>query len=472
LNRHREISKYVVADFLCSAITWAAFWIFRKQYIESEKFGIQVPLTFDTRFVIALVVIPCFWVFLYFLSGLYANVFRKSRIAEVKQLFYTNVIGVLILFFTILLKNIIIDYKTYYFAISVLFGMQFILSSLAHIILTTITNRKIHNREIGFNTILVGSNNRAIQLFDDMQNQHASSGNSFVGFVHVNSSNGMSELSSKLKHLGDFENIHDIIIKEKAEEVIIAIESSEHKYIETIINKLSGTDTVIKIIPDMYDILTGSVKFSSIIDAPLIVVSKDILQPKQVILKRAFDIAVSLFCLTVLSPVYLIVAIIIKLTSKGPVFYSQQRIGLHGKPFTIYKFRSMLNEAEKNGPALSSKDDSRITKVGKFLRKSRMDELPQFFNVLIGTMSIVGPRPERQFFIDQIIQKAPQYTHLHKIKPGITSWGQVKYGYAENVEQMIRRMKYDILYLENISFLLDIRILIYTVLIVIQGRGK
>ncbi len=448
MNRRREISKYVIADFLCSAITWAAFWIFRKQYIESEKFGIQVPLAFDVRFIVAIIVIPCFWIFLYFLSGLYANVFRKSR-------------------------NVIIDYKTYYFAISVLFGMQFILSSLVHIILTTITNRKIHNREIGFNTILVGSNSRAMQLFDDMQNQHASSGNNFVGFVHVDSGNGQTpELSRKLKHLGDFENIHDIIVKEKAEEVIIAIESSEHKYIETIINKLSGTETVIKIIPDMYDILTGSVKFSSIIDAPLIVVSKDILEPKQAILKRAFDIAVSLFCLTVLSPVYLIVDIIIKLTSKGPVFYSQERIGLHGRPFTIYKFRSMLNEAEKNGPALSSKDDSRITKVGKFLRKSRMDELPQFFNVLIGTMSIVGPRPERQFFIDQIIQKAPQYTHLHKIKPGITSWGQVKYGYAENVDQMIRRMKYDILYLENISFLLDIRILIYTVLIVIQGRGK
>ncbi|HTA27243.1 MAG TPA: sugar transferase, partial [Bacteroidia bacterium] len=197
-----------------------------------------------------------------------------------------------------------------------------------------------------------------------------------------------------------------------------------------------------------------------------------ILEPKQVILKRAFDIAVSLFCLIILSPVYLIIAIIIKLTSKGPVFYSQERIGLHGKPFTIYKFRSMAHGAEKNGPALSSKDDNRITKVGKFLRKTRLDELPQFLNVLIGTMSIVGPRPERKFFIEQIIQKAPQYTHLQKIKPGITSWGQVKYGYAENVEQMVRRMKYDLLYLENISFLLDMRILIYTVLIVMQGRGK
>ncbi len=473
MNRRWEISKYVIADFLCSAITWAAFWIFRKQYIESEKFGIQVALTFDVKFYIALVVIPSFWIFLYLLSGLYANVYRKSRIAEIKQLFITTVIGVVILFFTLLLKNVIITYKSYYFSTSVLFSMQFILTSLAHILITTATNRKIHNREIGFNTILIGSNARAVQLFDDMESQKSSSGNRFVGFVHVDSNNGASsELSGKLNHLGDFENIHDLIVQEKAEEVIIAIESSEHKYIETIINKLSDTKTVIKIIPDMYDILTGSVKLSSILDAPLIVVSKDILEPKQVILKRVFDTMVSMFCLIILSPVYLIIAIIIKLTSKCHVFYSHERIGLHGKPFTIYKFRSMTHGAEKNGPALSSKDDNRITKVGKFLRKTRLDELPQFFNVLIGTMSIVGPRPERSFFIEQIVQKAPQYTHLQKIKPGITSWGQVKYGYAENVEQMIRRMKYDLLYLENISFLLDMRILIYTVLIVVQGRGK
>lgn len=474
MNRRREILKYIIADYLCSALTWAAFWIFRKQFIESKKFGIQMDLTFDARFyLVAFILIPTFWIVLYMLSGLYVNVYRKSRIAEIKQLFITGIIGVLILFFTILLKNVIIDYKTYYFAISVLFGMQFILSSLVHIILTTSTNRKIHNRRIGFNTILIGSNSKAIQLYDDMQGQRSSSGNNIVGFVHVESGNGMSsELNTRLKHLGEFENIHQIIRKENAEEVIIAIESSEHKHIENILNKLSDTTMVIKIIPDMYDIITGSVKFSSINDAPLIVVSKDILEPKQVILKRAFDIIVSLCCLTILSPVYVVIAIIIKITSKGPVFYTQERIGLHAKPFTIYKFRSMYHEAEKHGPALSSKDDNRITPFGRFLRKSRMDELPQFFNVLIGTMSIVGPRPERRFFIDQIIQRNPQYTYLHKIKPGITSWGQVKYGYAENVEQMVRRMKYDILYVENMSFLLDLRIIIYTVLIVFQGRGK
>jgi lipopolysaccharide/colanic/teichoic acid biosynthesis glycosyltransferase len=132
----------------------------------------------------------------------------------------------------------------------------------------------------------------------------------------------------------------------------------------------------------------------------------------------------------------------------------------------------MRTDAELSGPQLSSETDPRRTRVGQFLRKSRLDELPQFINVLAGDMSVVGPRPERQYFIDQIVKKAPYYLRLHRIKPGITSWGQVKFGYAENVDEMIERMKYDILYLENMSLGLDIKIMIYTALIMIQRRGK
>jgi len=189
-------------------------------------------------------------------------------------------------------------------------------------------------------------------------------------------------------------------------------------------------------------------------------------------LKRISDVIFASFVLVLGMPFFLCIAAIIKLGSKGPVLFKQERIGKDGLPFNIYKFRSMYTDAEKNGPALSKEGDSRITPFGRFLRKSRIDEFPQFYNVFIGDMSLVGPRPERQYFIDQIVQIAPHYKHLNKVRPGITSLGQVKYGYAQNVSEMVERLKYDILYIENMSFAMDLRILLYTILVMVQGRGK
>jgi exopolysaccharide biosynthesis polyprenyl glycosylphosphotransferase len=222
----------------------------------------------------------------------------------------------------------------------------------------------------------------------------------------------------------------------------------------------------------MYDILSGSVKMNAIYGAPLIEISPDLMPVWQQAAKRLIDIVASALFLFIFSPVFLAVAVIVKATSRGPIFFIQERIGLHGVPFNIFKFRSMFMGAENGTPMLSSDNDSRITPFGKFMRKVRLDEIPQFYNVLIGDMSLVGPRPERQFFIDQIMPIAPHYRHLHKVKPGITSWGQVKFGYAENVDEMVERLKYDIIYIENMSLALDIKILIYTVKTVLQRSGK
>jgi len=222
----------------------------------------------------------------------------------------------------------------------------------------------------------------------------------------------------------------------------------------------------------MYDILLGRVRMNSILGTPLIEVKNDYQPEWEKRFKLFSDYLAALLCILIFSPVFLICSLIIKFSSKGPIIFKQERIGINGKPFTIYKFRSMIIDSEKNGPQLSSERDLRITKFGKFMRKIRLDEIPQFFNIIKGDMSFVGPRPERHFYAKKLIEKAPHYKRIYKVKPGITSWGMVKFGYAENIEEMMRRLKYDIIYMENRSLLIDLKILIHTIVIILERKGK
>ncbi|MCB8994335.1 MAG: sugar transferase [Bacteroidales bacterium] len=470
MNKKLQLSRYLIFDFLSAAAAWAVFYIYRKEIIEPLKFGYEIPLTFGSRFFIALLILPASWLLFYYLTGFYKNIFRHSRTDDFLRTFIQSISGVLVIFFLLLLDDEIKTYKSYYVLFFVLFSLHFLFTLIPRLILTSATVKKVHSRKIGFKSIIIGSNQQAIDIYRELTETVPSPGNLFVGFISINKQDkyGLSEF---IPNLGSLKELPTVIERENIEEVIIALESSEHHQISRIINILGLHNVIIKAIPDMYDILTGKVKMDHLFGTPLILLSKDLMPVWQANLKQLIDIVVSVLSLLLLSPVILILSIGVKLSSKGPVFYSHERIGKYGKPFHIYKFRSMRTDAEKNGPELSSKEDPRLTNFGRFMRKYRLDEIPNFFNVLKGDMSLVGPRPERKFFIDQIIKRAPHYTHLHKVKPGITSWGQVKYGYAENVDQMIRRLRYDILYIENMSLFVDFKILFYTVLTIIRGRG-
>lgn len=466
----KQILKYLCSDFLSALSAWVLFFIFRKIAIESDYVNIFSIITLRD-FYLGIIIIPVFWIFIYYLAGQYHNIYRKSRLKELGQTLFLSVIGITLIFFALILDDIVFSYKNYYQSFFFLCAIHFLLSYFPRFIITSLTIKRIRNKKISFPTLIVGSNKKALQLYKSIKKTSKSSGMNPIGFITVNGDN-KTLLDKHIPYCGKLENLIDIINQYEIEEVIIAIEQSEREKIQQILIKAKATNVLIKAIPDLLDILSRSVKISSIYGVSLIELPNEEMSIIEQNIKRLIDVSFSLIAIVFLLPVFVFLMIKVKKSSKGPIFYSHKRIGRWGKEFSIYKFRSMYTDAEKDGPALSSKNDTRITPFGRFMRKMRLDEIPQFFNVLKGDMSIVGPRPERQFYIDQIAKKAPHYFLLLKIRPGITSWGQVKFGYAENVSQMIKRLKYDLIYLENMSLYLDFKIMIYTVKIILDAKGK
>lgn len=420
--RRKQQLWYVIADLISSELVWLCFLIFRWIVYDGRVKMLQDALIPAFDFWPPLIVYPLVCLVVYYLSGYYLRPFQKPLWREFLRTFGSAIVISLLFFFIIIIDDPTENYRRYLVSLGVLFGLQFTLSYIPRLTITLLSRRRGILR-----TKVVHSMEEAEQLTAGEQ-----------------------------------------------DEVILDLPSGyTDRQLYELIARLYPLSCEISMVPRVYDMLTGAARIGQLDRPSLIRITEQHMTDAELCIKRAFDIVASATGLIILSPLFAIIALQVKLGSKGPVIYDQERIGLYGLPFAIYKFRTMVADAEAEGvPQITHDNDPRITRIGRWLRKYRLDELPQLWNILRGDMSIVGPRPERPYFIEKIMTEAPYYCLLYKVRPGLTSWGPIRVGYTDTMEKMIERLNCDVVYVENMSILLDLKILFFTTGVIFHGKGK
>ena len=451
---------------LASLLVWIAFVIFRKTVNDVQIFDSARIFIPHYDYFTSLIFFPFCCVFVHYLTGFYLNPLKKSRINVILSTISSSAIIALSVFFLLKLGDVAVSYEYFYFSLLVLFGLLFCFTYLFRNIIFSQIQYNYKTKKWTNNTLIIGTGNNAKKIADDIK-RHAQH-NTLVGFVATNKKIGVPPEMI----LGTMTQISYIIEKYDIQETIVVLDDdADEQMLFKIINLLYRFNIDIQFTPRLYEILIGSAKITHMGIIPLVSITNPSMTDCEISMKRFVDIVVSLVSLLFLSPFLLYFMFQIKRNSKGPVFYRQERIGRYGRPFDILKFRTMYLGSENGTPKLSSPNDDRITQIGRILRKYRIDEIPQFWNILKGDMSLVGPRPERRYYINRIIEDAPYYCLLYKIRPGLTSWGPIKIGYSDTIEKMTERLNYDIIYMENMSLLTDLKILMYTIEIIFKGKG-
>jgi exopolysaccharide biosynthesis polyprenyl glycosylphosphotransferase len=471
VDSFKNILNNLIFDSLALLGSWYVFYFVRFELGLIPGVSAQAPVAL---FVPAMV-ISIFWLIVFAIFGLYKSTYLISRMDEVLRVGKVTVLGTLILFFVLFIDNLgwnqetIQSAKTYTLSYWLI---VFVLVALSRLMVRTYEIGQIKKGKGLHRALIIGTGETARDIKANLD-RHKTSGMNVVGFVYESQTLPEEKVICGVPVLGGLDQLKSLILSEQIKDVIVALEQEDTEKLIRIVDEIDIPDVSVKIIPGFIHLITGLNQTNQIFGLPLIEVMPDPMPSWEKFTKRVFDLFISLIILVITAPVFLLLILLIKITSRGPAVFSQERVGLYGKSFTIYKFRTMYEDAEKrSGPVWATENDPRITPVGYWLRKLRLDEIPQLYNVLRGDMSLVGPRPERPFFVDQFKKEIPLYTRRLRVRPGITGWAQVKWKYDESIEDVKEKTKYDLFYVENMSLRMDFKILFNTIFTVIGGKGQ
>ena len=417
-----------------------------------------------------IIIIQSIWILLFYFSNLYDSRATLSRFEEVLRIvpliYFTLVIIITMDIFQF--SIIEIEYKKIF-----IYGLIFASSLLINRFIIHSIQKVLLMKNFGLKDIIIlGVNRRGLDVYNSLQS-HSHHGLNVIGFIKGYDDPEKFEGNLPLPILGHESKIHEIIDESNVKDLIIALDKpTSERVLKTIVN-INGASISLKVVPDMYEVVMGMARTNQLVGVPLIDINLNIDTFYSKTLKRGFDILLSITGLILLIPIWLLLMVLIKIDSKGPIFYKQKRCGKNNKHFNIIKFRSMIIDAEdETGPIWSGLEDNRITRLGKFVRRLHLDETPQLINILKGEMAIVGPRPERPYFIKKLIREYPFYQRRLKIRPGITGWAQIKQPFDTTLKDVRQKLKFDFYYIENLSFRLDVKIIINTVWVVFWGHSR